>query len=481
MWDYINFDSDDEDTHNPASTSTSMAEPVENTAATSTAASGAVDLGSGDADMIDPLGAPVGISPTYFDTLTMSPEPQGWNVADHLQNPIEANGMRDVFTGTDLIPFAAGVGVIPPAQEVERLFSTNPDFQGWRRTDNFQDPIGADGMPAAVDPMAFAGGVDRILTEQEIEQLASTWVPVSPWPQQQQLNSEVAPQLGTLAADPSPPPALFLPAEGGSIHPVSDIPFLPPNADLPWNGFPYSPQLDATPSTVDPSLIVQGTGDVSSLLLPPAGTYDPILPDADAYVPDAEDQAGTSASMPAFATDDFQLEPAPKRTEIAESLLDTSMDMESNDDDDGVVTGGESARHDSLPTDVINEDDDGTLDNCQGETNPVHVSDNSELSDPLSAHASSNLPADSTPEKDPDLRGEQAEETRLRGQRLEEKNRRRSANRASVRAKAPTRKTQKLLKEIEDTKGFAGSQDVEVGEGGRPVRRGVRKNYKGQE
>ena len=448
MWDYINFDSDDEDTHNPASTSTSMAEPVENTAATSAAASGAVDLGSGDAEMIDPLGAPVGSGPTYFDSLTMSPEPQGWNVADEFQNPIEAGGMRDEYTATDLIPFAAGVGVIPPDEEVKRLFSTNPDFQGWRRTDNFQDPIGVDGMPAAVDPMAFAGGVDRILTDQEIEQFASTWVPVSPWPQQQQPNSEFAPQLGLLAADPSPPSALFMPAEGGERNSVSNIPFLQPNADLPWNGFPYSPQLDAAPSTVDPSLIMQDTGNVSSLLLPPAGTYDPILPDADADVPDAEDQAGTSTSMP-----------------------------ELNDDDDGAVTGGESAGHGSLPTNAIDEANDDTWD-VQGETNPAYVPDNSDLSDLLSAHASSNLPADSTPEKDPDLRDEQAEETRLRDRRLEEKNRRRSANRASVRGKAPSRK---LLKEIEDSKGFAGSQGVEVGEGGRPVRRGVRKNYKGQE
>ena len=389
---------------------------------------GAMDLGSGDADMVDAFGMPVNIGATYCDSLTMSPDTLGGNVADNFQTPIEADGIPNDF--------------------------------------------------AVVDPMAFAGGVDPILTAQEIEQLASTWVPVSPW-LQQQLNSEFAPQLGLLAADPSPPPALFLPAEGVSVRPVSNIPFLSPNADLPWNGFPNSPQLDPEPSMVDPTSIVQGTGEIPSLLLPPAGTYGPISSDADAYVSTAEDQALTSTNVHAIGTDGFQLEPAPKRTKIAEPLPAILKDMESNDDNDGVVTGAETAEHVSLLTDVKDEDYDDTLD-AEGETDPDYVpdyvSDNNDSSEPLSAHASSNLTANSTLQKGPNWRHEHAEKIRLRKERREERDRRQADG-----GKAPSRKTGKLLKEIEDTKGFAGSQGVEVGECGRPVRKGARNNYEGQE
>ena len=138
--------------------------------------------------------------------------------------------------------------------------------------------------------MAFASGVDLIPTAQESP---SMWAPGSPG-LQQQLNSEFAPQVGLLAADPSPPPMLFLPAEGSPVQPVSNIPSLP-IGNLPWNGSPFSPQLRAESSTLDPSLNVQATGEVSSLLLPQPGTYDPVSSDVDAYVPN---------------TDGFLLEPA---------------------------------------------------------------------------------------------------------------------------------------------------------------------------
>ena len=488
MSDYINFDDEDDNTPNPSEISTSSTsgpEPFENmnvdgrtaaygggmvdtdfagmsqlpqfvdpmslqlnvgqaafagsntsnafqapivTPATSSAAFGAMDLGSGDVDIVDPFGTPVDISATYCDSLTMSPDSQGWNMTDNFQTPIDAVGILDDFD--------------------------------------------------VADPMTFTGDVDLIPTAQEIGQLPSMWVPVSPG-HQQQLNSEFAPQLGLLAADPSPPPVLFLPAEGVSVHPVSNIPSFLPNTDLPWNGFPNSPQLDAEPSTADPTSIVQGTGEVSSLLLPPAGTYGQISSDADAHVPNAEDQALISTNMRAIATDGFQLEPAPKRTKIAEPLPATLKDMGSNDDNDGVVIGAETAGHVSLPTDVKDEDYDDTVD-AEGETDPDYVSDNNHSSDTVSAHASSNLPANPTPQKGPNWRSEQAEKIRLRKERREERDIR-QADGASVKGKARGRKTGKLLKEIEDSKGFTGVQGVEVGESGRPVRRGARKNYKGQE
>ena len=404
--------------------------------ASSAAFGGAVDAGFGDVDLMGPLGSRVDITAEYCDSFTMSPDTLGWSVTDGFQTPIGADGLYNGF--------------------------------------------------AAVDPMAFAGGVDLIPASHEMEQLPSMWVPVSPG-LQQRLNSEFAPQLGLLAAVPCPPPVLFLPAEGCSVHPVSNIPSLP-NAHLPWNGFPYSPQLDAGFFTVDPSLIVQGTGEVSSLLLPPAGTYGPVSSDTDAHVPNAADQALTSTDMRGFGSDGFQLEPAPRRTRITESLPSTLRDVESNDDDEGVAAGEDSAAHVSLSNDVNDEDFDTTTFDAAGESDPDYLSDNSNssISSVSSANASLSLPpANSTAQNGPrNRRHEQAGKIRLRKERRrEERNYRRRS--AAEGAEAQSRKTQKkLLREIEDSKGFAGSQHIRVGEGGvggRPVRKGARKNYEGLE
>ena len=82
---------------------------------TAPATSSAMDLGSGDVDMVDPFGIPVDTSATYADSLTMSPETQGWNEIDNFQNPFEAGGMLDDFAPVDLVPFVSGVGLSPSA------------------------------------------------------------------------------------------------------------------------------------------------------------------------------------------------------------------------------------------------------------------------------------------------------------------------------------------------------------------------------
>ena len=336
----------------------------------------------------------------------------------------------------------------------------DPDRQGWTLSDNYRTQIEADATPddlAATEPMTFAGGVDLNPTAQEIDQLPSMWTPVSPG-LQHQLNSEFAPQLGLLAADPSPPPALFLPAQGASVHPVSNIPFLPPNAGFPWNGVSYSPQMNAETATVDPTSTVQVTGEVLPLLLPPAGTSASISPDADPYVPNAEGQALTSTNKRGFPTDSFQLEPAPKRTKIAELLPVAAEALDSDDGGDEPVSLIEMVGHVSSPTDVNDGNYDDTL-NADGETDTHYVSGNGGSSHPPSAPASSFLPSIERNE----------ESVRL------------PANGASVNDKARSGKPRKLLKEIEDTKGFAGRQGVEDGVRGRPVRKGARKYSPGQE
>lgn len=440
----------------------------------------AMDLGSGDVvDMVDPFGVPVDFSATYCHSLTMSPDSLGRKATDNFQNPMEADGTFDDFTGGNPMAFPGGVDLVPIMRDMEQVLAMNPHPQEWKMTDHFQNPMEAGGTLddfPAVDPMAFAGGADLVPTVQdlaqlpafadgvnlvptphEIAQVPSMWAPVSPG-LQQQLNSEFAPQLGLLAADPSPPPVLFLPAEGGSVHPVSNIPFLPPNADLPWNGFPYSPQQSAENLLVDPKLIMQENGEVSFRHLPSAGTYALVPSDADALELDNEDQALLSSIMPASGTHGFQLEPAPKRSKIAEPLPANLEDIESSDDDDGFVSQVETAGQGSLPTDVKDEDYDNTLD-ADGETDSDYVSDSADSSDPLSAHATSSLPS----------------------HERHEEGARPQVNGTSVGVKIYNCKTRKMLKEIEDSRGFAGAQSVEVGVNGRPVRKGARKNYEGQE
>ena len=394
------------------------------TPATAHANFDAMDLGSGDVlDMVDPFGVPVDFRATYCHSLTMSPVPQEWDMTDNFQNPMEADGTLDDFTEANPMAFPGGVDLVPTMQEMEQLPAMNPDPQQWAMTNDFQYPM-----------ESFAGGVDLVPTAQEIAQLPSMWTPVSQG-LQQQLNSEFAPQLGLLAADPSPPPALLLPAEGASVHPVSNIPV-----------------LGAENLPVDPRLVVQGTDGLSSAHQPPASTYALVPSDADAFLLDTEDQSVLN-SMLASGTDGFQLLPAPKRGKMAGTFPATSEDLESDDDDDGVVTGAVTTQ-----TDVKDEDYDETMD-ADGETDSDYVSLIPDSSDPLSAHATSSLPS------------HERHEEGVRHQAID----------TSVAPKIYNCQTRKMLKEIENSRGFAGAQSVEVGVNGRPVRKGARKNYEGQE
>ena len=396
------------------------------TPATSHANCDAMDIGSEQVlDMVDPFGVPVDFSPTYCNSLTMSPTQQGLDMTDNFQNPMGADGTLDDFSGGNLMAFPDGVDLTATMKEMEQLLAMDPNPQEWNptMTNDFQN---------------FDGGVD--LTAQEMAQLPSMWMPVLP-ELQQQLNSEFAPQPGLFAADPSPPPALFLPAEGVFVHPVSNFPF------LGAGNFP-----------VDPRLVVQGTDDLSSAHLPPAGTCAPVPADAGAFVLATEDQALHSTIIPGTDTDVFQLQPASNRGKMAEILpatledmeFATLEDMEFDDEDDWVVTGAATT-----PTVVKDEDYDGTLD-ADGEPDSEYVFVNADSSDPVAAHATSSLPS-------------------------HEEGDHHHAIDANVGGNTYNCKTQKMLKEIEDTKGFAGAQGVEVGVNGRPVRKEAKKNYEGQE
>lgn len=339
---------------------------------------GAMDDGSGDANMEGPVRVPDDLRPKYLDALSMSPEPQGENVADGFQIPsgAGAGGMSGGdFVAGDAMAFDGGVDSVPyggvdwivSAEEIRQIWSMDPELQALDMADNFQTPFGGQGIPdgfPVVDQMAFAGRFELNPTPQEIEQPPSMWAPVSP-EQQQQLNSEFAPQLGLLAADPNPPPALFLPAEGSSVQPAPNTPFVP-SAEVPWEGFPTLPQFVAGASNFDPTPTVQKPEDEASRIL--------------------------------------------RR----------------------LIRRGTSGAKD--------DDYDDTLD-ADGEIDSDDSSDSSGSSDPPAAHASANLPA-----------------------------------------QANNRKSQNLLKEIENSKNFvAEAQSAEVGKNGRPVRKGARKNYEGQD
>ena len=306
-------------------------------------------------------------------------------------------------------------------------------------------------LPGQSEPVGLA---------RESQQEVSRWLPVSPH-LQKHLNMVYASQLKRLAADPNPPPALFLPAEeerSAMTMPCVQSPF---NGDDPG---PISSQVPDTQfdiASIDPSLLMQGKDEMSVF-----GTDQSNL-----SVTDSEGSEATKSGEKRNRTLDAEIsdcEPAPKRHKTSEANEQPITVTRSNESDEQSSPPFVNKVHESL-----NETSNGSVfstDDIPHNSAPSNLS--SDQHPPFLVLTTIN--SNHTPKNGFKWRFEQKDKARFRKERatLWERRRRRR-NRLGINGKYRAPKGSRLLDEIRDTREFAEAQGQEAE--GRGYRRGVRK------
>lgn len=366
------------------------------------------------------------------------------------------------------------------------------------------------------EPSVFAHGTDQAALEvppspssrvpliSETHREPSRWVPASP-ELQQHLSTVYASQLSRISADPNATPVLYLAAEHESGSPASSISSLPNSVTTQYE-LPQTSRTKGEVPSIDPSLLTNGSPGLHRQELSSSGMFNPISLFTDSDAPNVEGIAMSRIKKRPLDANEPNSEPAPKRSKLAqaEPLPTVAKDDNSDDDDEPAMQRTKTAlqiplpmvakdnkSHDEFENDSENKSEDG-LDDKSYDSKSSDSSSASPYSilppSPVARKGPSTLPPrNPTARKAPNWRYEQAEEVRLRNQRRKEWDRRR-VNPPTSEGKALDRKMQKLLEEIEDTEGFAEAQGYKIGESvgkdsvrRRPVRKGARKNYVGQE
>lgn len=345
----------------------------------------------------------------------------------------------------------------------------SPVSEGSYMTDSFQTLTETYTSRNFFEPTAFADSVYSAATL-ETPSSPSRWVPASPQ-LQKHLNRVYAPQLARLAADPTSPPVLYFPAEEAPVSPMPSV-RSQPNDDLARTDVFQTPQIDAEPLSIDPSLLMPMNAAASVSLPLSNGEHHLMSPIPNAFVPDAEgQQTSTPTNKRAFDANNSVCESAPKRTLTTKQTPNAINNTDSNNDQGAALTRAESARHSSLPNVATNESFTNESD-AEGDDDPDYHTPS------LSPDAKQNSYS----------RYEQtSSEIHTRDKRLNERNTRRVSSVKDKRERR-NRKMKKLLGEIKDTKEFKAATGGEGGEneGGdegegrrRPVRKGARKCYVG--
>lgn len=297
----------------------------------------------------------------------------------------------------------------------------------------------------------------------------SRWAPASPQ-LQQHLNIVYAPQLTQYLADPYPAPVLYFPAQEPSM---SSNP--PLTSDFhPRPNFLQMPHPIAETPSIDPSLLMHKIAAPLDQKSRPNLKLGPIPLVTDHETSDAEDAALPPPKKRALSVDEFDPEPAPKRTRNSQGPPLTTVWK----DDRSEAVSQDDADHESC--------DSNSLGRYSAPPSPIRSFT------PVTQKGPSTLSSgNQTAKKGPYWRYEQGKEVSVRVERRKERDYRR-ANPPKAEGKAPNRKMQRLLEEIEDTEGYAEAQGYKVEDSvesdkgqdfgrRRPVRKGARKNYAGQE
>lgn len=348
----------------------------------------------------------------------------------------------------------------------------------------------------------------QLPTSSPILKQPSIWVPVSPQ-LQQHLNTMYASEIVQQRETSSPAPVLYFPAEEPCAYSTYSIQSLPNKVHTQYE-IQQTPEPEREATPISPSLMMRESTAPSSQDPFPSGMHSPNPPTTECDAPHAKDPIPTLIKKHTLDASEPDSESSQKRTKIAQAgtLATVAMDGDSDNYDEPVITRKNIARQNPLPIAAEDDDSDGESEDdsenesendyndrsCNTNTSGSSAAPSSQLPSPIPViqkGPSADSPAYQTPRKRPNWRYEQAQEVCLREQRRREWNLRR-ADTLSANVKAPNRKLQKLLKEIEDSEEFAEAQGFKVGEKmesdkdqgavrRRPVRRGARKSYVGQE
>lgn len=287
----------------------------------------------------------------------------------------------------------------------------------------------------------------------------SRWRPACPQ-LQQHLNSVYATELASLRSNPNRAPVLYFPAGHHLGSPVPVRSFSPRSVPTQYR-FPQTSRPRTENPSYNPSSLMQKTGG-SSLQQPSLNRiHHTTSPTTDDEAPITEDVTMTPIKKRALDANESDSEPASKQTKTsqAEELSVIMKDEYSDDDDEPITTRARTARKNLLP--AVTKDD-GSEDESINET---YDRDSSDLSSALP-------PPISRPPRT--QRGTQGSRPHTSG--------------LNAKGKSPNRKMQKLLEEIQDTEEYSEAQGYEAenerSQGSvprRPVRKGARKSYVGQE
>lgn len=419
----------------------------------------------------------------FGDFIASHPASEDSGMTDTIQKSIETDAPLDDSTVSEQAPFAHGVD--PAALELSR----SP--LGWV---TIPMQVSADQQSPAF-PQIMQDHSSWVPSTLDTQQEPSKWAPVSPQ-LQTHLNMVYASQLIRNLETSNPAPVLYFPAQEAFACHTSSIHSQPGDVH-PQHEYPESslPRTEIAP--IDRSLMTHASTELPPQDCSSNRTYGLTSPMTD-EAPDAEDLALTTTKKRAFDASDSDSERVPKRTRtaLAKTSSAVAKDDDSDDDDEPLMTRKRTAQRNPCPiiakTDKPDDESSDEFDDSSVDEHSDSDSSSIPSATAVTRRRPSALPTSkSTAKKGQTWRYEQAREVRLREQRKREWNRRR-ADPSTAKGKAPNRKMQRLLAELEDSEEFAEAHGFKVGASvdddgdrypvpKRPVRKGARKNYTGQE
>lgn len=437
----------------------------------------ALTLGPEDLGMMDAFDSPIDIDATLGDSVALNSDSEDASMTDAFQTTVETDSLLDSFTVFKPTAFAHGIdqAVLEIPRSPSRLLPI---------------PMQGNASPQSSFPSPIVREPSR-------------WVLASP-ELQQHLNSVFAAQVIANSGKANPAPVLYFPAEQRLGFPANIIASLP-SVIRTHSELPKTSQPSTETRSIDPSLLMQGSGEWTPHQPFPNGIYSPISSITPADAPNAEDLALALIKKRALDANKSDSDSVSKRLKLAlaEPFPGVAKDDDSDDDDEPVTTRKRTARQNTVPIIAKDDESDEMSEDESEDESKEDPDDESEKSDssgfspappatilppaPVARRNPSAIPSSKpTAKKSPNWRYEQQQESRIRDQRRKEWIRRR-VNPPSAKGKASNCKIQKLVEEIQDTEGFAEAQGYEIGESvgmdsvsGRPVRKGAKKSYVGQ-
>ena len=425
----------------------------------------AIQLGQEDSSMIDAI---VDTNAAMGGSSGLGPASEDLDMADNFQTTFDTDASFDDF----------------PIHE-PRLFAHCIDQTALEITSSSSKwaplPMTMKAEPQAqllASSQAVRNSSDWLRHISETEQEPSRWAPASPQ-LQQHLNTIYGSQLIQNSCHTSPASVLYFPVQQQLASTTSGVAVEHQSSQIS--------QSAAEIAAIDPSLLMRVRTRLPDAGISSNGTCSPIsLP--------IDEEALASEDLALTLRENCALDAIEPDSETTSKRIKTTQDDASDDDDKPAVTITRTERQSHFP--VVGRDEksenlseyESRDDSGDDADDECYDSEPSDLPSVLPPSATSGpVPSHKITKKGLSRRYEQQQESRQSDQRTKQSNRRRAHN-SAARVKAPSRKMQNLLQEIEDSEGFVKAQGDKVRESGerdfatrRPVRKGARKSYVGQE